>query len=712
MPATTIQIPSVFGGVSRQPPSLRNRDQVEAADNVVLRIGRGCEPRAGSKLVLGTAADGSLDASGASSTTAKVLWFERDEWGKFVLIIDGSLSDDRVIQAFDILGNRVSVATPSAEILTYLRSGTGSSAQNVDGISVADATFLFNRTVRIISTGGSLNYTFNNSPVRNSGNAHNKADFSEFDFPPAASGEYWYAQEDSPGRPAGFYVSQNHSGPQPWYARVRSESSQSEIDPTKMPIRLTFDPTTGFTASQIEWTPRYAGDSSSHPRPSFVGRRVDDLAFFRNRLWFGSDEQIVASRDGEYFNFWQDSDRSLVDADRIDTSLTGDVVSHIQHLIPFNRSMIAFTESGRQYEVRSVDIMSPTTATVVQSTAYRTRRGTRPQSMGRQLYFVGAREDSLQLYEYIYSDTSAGNIAPEVTEHVEGYIPAGDSVMSCSLNHNQIFITPASEARAVYVYQMTWSGDQKVQSAWCRWVFDPSYRIVSHRVFDDSLFLLVARGGRYWLESVRLGRPEPDAGLPFSLRMDAKVAVETGVYNAASNRTTWTLPVLDSTINVAVLGSGPRAGLKINASIGQAGGKTTVSCLGNLSSTRLYAGRSYSATVLLSEIKVRDQEGSAVAGVLSLRTLTVDYKDTTELFVRVESEGREARETRFRASYLNAIAGRANAPVMETGDIAVRLGVAADRCKITIGNDSPFPFSFGKFDVNAVFVPAKSKPVR
>jgi hypothetical protein len=61
-----------------------------------------------------------------------------------------------------------------------------------------------------------------------------------------------------------------------------------------------------FTLEGGDWDKRTVGDvTKTNPMPSFVGRTINDVFFHRNRLGFLSDESMILSRSGLYFNFFR-----------------------------------------------------------------------------------------------------------------------------------------------------------------------------------------------------------------------------------------------------------------------------------------------------------------------------------------------------------------------------------------------------------------------
>ena len=74
-----------------------------------------------------------------------------------------------------------------------------------------------------------------------------------------------------------------------------------QLDETTLPVKLVpnaaSNPTL-FTLGHNTWDDRTVGDEDSAPNPSFVGLKLNDLFFFKNRLGFLAEDKIVMSASG------------------------------------------------------------------------------------------------------------------------------------------------------------------------------------------------------------------------------------------------------------------------------------------------------------------------------------------------------------------------------------------------------------------------------
>ena len=85
------------------------------------------------------------------------------------------------------------------------------------------------------------------------------------------------------------------------------------LDPDTLPLQLVNTGPNTFTVNTTGWAKREAGDDETNPFPSFVGKKLNNFVFFKNRLGFIYEDSVVLSEAGELFNFFRTTVRTLLD---------------------------------------------------------------------------------------------------------------------------------------------------------------------------------------------------------------------------------------------------------------------------------------------------------------------------------------------------------------------------------------------------------------
>jgi len=392
-----------------------------------------------------------------------------------------------------------------------------------------------------------------------------------------------------------------------------------------------------FNIDVIDWKPRLSGDEETNPVPSFVGKKLSDVSFHRNRLALLGGENEVLSAAGDFFNFFIEDADNIADADPIDVAMSSDRVTIGDFMVPFRKSMVIFTLAGQQFELNAPEVLTGATASLTASTRYDSIIGVRPAVMGTQVYFPSIAPHGAQIREYLYDDSALANIAADITAHVEGYIPATVCAMEACPNFNTLYVLP-EDGYHIYAYRAYWRGTEKVQSSWSRIVLDDEDRIVDIAALRNNLYVLAEVGSEYHVLCLPVERESAPTGASFMPLLDNWKLI-TGTYSAGTGLTTFTQGFDDAAVTEIVKGGGwtTTAGVALTATKASAG---TLTVVGDYSAYPCYVGRPYTMSLTLSRPYQRDQEGGAVldAGMM-LHVLSLTHNESGPYTVTVAMPG-------------------------------------------------------------------------
>lgn len=725
----SIRIPSFAGGVSRVAQSLRPANMLQEADNVILSLTRGVEKRAGSEFLAGENPDGSLDVT--EPTQAKHFhWIDRKEGNQqFLVMIDPEEETD-TIEIFNLDGEKqvVNYAAAGLDPRPYLTEMNGGDdpRERLRTISIADTTLVLNKNKVTALTGDHVVYkSVDDAKVHNKSHPHNKKSWAKFDQPPTGTYDpnttpfvddnIWYARDAALGMPDGFYVAISTDEP-PWYQRVRTEQANSLIQKITMPIRIDFDGSE-FDTSTCVWTPRESGDSALNPGPSFIGKKLSDIAYHEGRLFFSSREQIIGSQTHDAFDLWQESILLQVDSDPLDFRLGLNKICDITHLYPFRETLVIMTAAGQQFELRGNGPLSPSSASLFPTTGVETSDQVNPIALGNQLYFVGQRDQYHTIWEYLIQPDQVSNVAQNISMLSEGYIPVDASMLESSEAHDMIFVLTDGAPNAIYVYKTTFVNGDRTISAWFRWVRDEDDEILTIRAFGDWLYMVIRREDNLYLERMPIEQPDNEVVdgevLPYAVRLDRKFMVESGAYEEIGDETTWTLPIEDDTITNVVLGPefDALAGTFVVATASRGSGETVLVVAGDYSGFPVIVGRPYEMDIQLSQQYMRNVDGNTVNGTVQLLTTTIRHKAAKFYEVKVTPYKRETFIHEFNAPVVGNPDFN-NLLLEADGEFRCRVLGAAHNTEIHITNDSPYPCTLVDMEFAVRFIPLRGNIVK
>ena len=455
------------------------------------------------------------------------------------------------------------------------------------------------------------------------------------------------------------------------------------FDATTMPHKLVRNGDGTFTFSAIDWEERKVGDLDTAPNPSFIGKPIEDIFYYRNRLGMTADQAYSLSVAGDFFNFFPATAMDVLDDDPIDSTAPTNQVSILHHALPFNKTLMLFSDET-QLQLGSGDsMMTPKTGSCDVITRYAAYPGCHPVSSGSNVYFPTPKGDYSAMQEYFVSPDTYNPEAADITAHADSYLPANIRWIAASSSFNTL-VAGTGTTNELYVYHYYWSGDQKVQSAWGKWTFDG---IVVHGGFlENYLYLLIDRDGELSLERINMQRVHTQ-DFAFRVHLDRLVLV-TGTYDGSD--TTWELPYEDdaSTFVVVRADTGlPVPGLSRPSD-------DTIKAHGDFSGTVCAIGKTYEQIHVFTEWGMKDKDGKAFTyqGRLQTRTITVSFEETGYFKVTVTAVGRDSQTQEYTAVDVGSAAlGHAS---IVTGSKRFLVRGNAKHTAVQLSNDSYLPSQF------------------
>jgi hypothetical protein len=263
------------------------------------------------------------------------------------------------------------------------------------------------------------------------------------------------------------------------------------IKNTTMPYKLVSTAANTFTLSASTWTARAAGDTTSNPNPSFIGQKLSNLFFYKNRLGVLSEDKVVMSEAGEYFNFFRTTVTTLLDSAPIDIAVASTNVTNLESTVGFQENLVLFSNKG-QFVLRGGDLLTSETVSITPITNFDQTTGIDPVPLGSFAYFPFTRGNFSGMREFAVSSTGDTYNAEEITSHVPSYIPKNIIDITGSSNEEVIAVLSSEQTDTLYIYKYYWSGREKVLSSWSKFNFT-GCEIKGIEFIDSTLYLVVDR---------------------------------------------------------------------------------------------------------------------------------------------------------------------------------------------------------------------------
>jgi len=491
---------------------------------------------------------------------------------------------------------------------------------------------------------------------------------------------------------------------------------KSTITATTMPFILVRESDGTFTFKKASWKIRVVGDDDSNPFPSFVGKTISDIFFYRNRLGLLSDEAVIFSEAGEYYNFMRTTVTQLLDSDPIDVNASHTKVCLLKHAVPFNKQLLLFSEQT-QFIIEQNDLLTPKSIGIKVATEFPANVVAKPVGIGKNVYFAVDKSEYSAFREYFADLNNITNDSLDITGHIPKYIPGNVYKITAAPNEDILAALSTNDPSSLYIYKYFWANNDKLQSSWSKWTFGSDSTILNVDFIGSDIYLVINRADGVYLEkaTVSLGYIGPSE--PYTVHLDRKVQLTNAAMSYSGGYTT---------INLTTLGYTPSTGdyqlvVKTHPSL-KAGevydviwDGTNAKVQGNITGGTYTFGRKYVFTYTLSTIVFRSatQTGgqkSDTEGRLQLRKVAFNYSETGYFDAHVTPQGRDTYSYVYSGKILgqdSSTIGRYN---ISSGRFIVPVVSRNIGTNITISNDSPLPSTFLSADWEGFYV-KRSKAV-
>ena len=491
------------------------------------------------------------------------------------------------------------------------------------------------------------------------------------------------------------------------------------FDTATMPHTLSQNANGSFTFTSSTWDERKCGDDDTNPFPSFVGNKINDVFFHRNRLGFLSDENVIFSEASSYFNFFRVTVRSLLDSAPIDVGVSQNEVSVLQAAVPVQDNLLLFTELN-QFKLTADQLLTPSEISIDLSTKYECDLTAKPVGAGASVFFPVKSGIYSGIREYYIQDNTENEDAPQITSHVPEYIQGSVRQLVSSANEDTLVcLTDAvGKLNECYVYKWYNSDNERIQSAWSKWVF--SKDIVHVSINNASLYFTFSDGSYEKLDI----RP-PVGTITYTdgtntytdekreVLLDHQIKISSSsILDIAGLDALYTATSLSQFIDhrgrIIAVGNTTAEKQKVIDYI------NTGSHIedGNNTLNYVYAGEAYTFKYKLSEQVFKpDDRGSSRLARHQLRRILFKYSDTGAFNVEVDTVGRDPKTTVFTGRILGQTGNALGyAATVDEGTLTVGLQSKAEEANITLTNNSHLPCVFQSAEVES-FVTLRNRRI-
>ena len=464
------------------------------------------------------------------------------------------------------------------------------------------------------------------------------------------------------------------------------------FDANTLPLQLINTAPNTFTLNTTAWGRREAGDDETNPFPSFVGKTINNMVFFKNRFGFIFQDVIVLSEAAELFNFFRTTVRTLLDTAPIDITSATANVTDLRSSVAFQENLLLFGNRG-QFVLKG-DPLTNDTVTLNAITNYNSDTTADPLAVGSYVYFPYERGEFLGVQEYSLNATTDVYDSDEITTQIPAYIPKGDVLFAAGTSSEEL-LAFATGGPDIYLYKYFFNGREKVLSSWGKLTMP--FDVIGMHFMKSSLFCVGDKAGQSVISEVKFEelRLEDDTTGGFTVHLDLL------------KKHTFDQSVVTDAVDITIdLGFVPESGDVVEV-YDLDGRKLNIVSINNNTATiqgfykTCFSGLKYNMECTLSEPVFKQGNPPTSSGLarLILRNGTLFFSDASAFQIEVTPRARDKRVYSYSPLNINvdALGSRAS----EEGKFRFSIYTAAPESVIKIVNSSAFTANFQSCEYEA-----------
>ena len=299
-----------------------------------------------------------------------------------------------------------------------------------------------------------------------------------------------------------------------------------------------------FTIREFDYAQRRVGDLITNPMPTFVGKQINKVLFFRNRLAILAGENVVLCRPGTLGepDFFIESALTVSASDPIDISAASMFPSQLFDGIDINAGLLVFS-TNQQFLLSTDDtVLNPDTAKLRSVSTFNYNKDVPPIALGTTVAYIDNSGKYSRVNEMANTSREGEPQVVEISKLVPSLLPKNINLLTNSRENNLIMAAKAEDSNClVYGHKYFVVGDRKEQQAWFKWKLNNPLKY--HFIINDTYYFIDTDN---FLQSIKLVQSDDEPSITqdnvnYLIHLDNHTDISTpsNTYNPTTNLTTF-----------------------------------------------------------------------------------------------------------------------------------------------------------------------------
>jgi hypothetical protein len=276
--------------------------------------------------------------------------------------------------------------------------------------------------------------------------------------------------------------------------------SRYKLDGDTMPHQLIRTATDTFTFGPATWGERVSGipgTTGNSRRPSFVGHKITNLFYHKNRLGFTSMDNVILGQPLDFYNFWRNSSLTTTDADPIDLTASSLQDVYLFAVQPMTQGLLLFSTREQFIMTAGTNgVLTPSTAAIRSVSTYEMYTNIDPILVDDDVFFTTQANNYTRVLSMSTRGDNNNPVFNDVGKPVTTYIPIGIN-RAFGSNQNQFIALYDNTKSSVFFYRFYKVDNQNQLRSWFKWDF--AGKVLGCFMEQDVIFVAVSANDKVYM---------------------------------------------------------------------------------------------------------------------------------------------------------------------------------------------------------------------
>ena len=466
------------------------------------------------------------------------------------------------------------------------------------------------------------------------------------------------------------------------------------------------------------WAAREVGDEDTNPDPSFIGRGISGLFFHANRLGMLTEDAVVLSQPGDYFNFFNVSALTVSDADPIDLTASSTTPAILKGAITTTKGLVLFAERSQFLMATSEIAFAASTVKMTEISSYVYKSDILPLNTGISIAFPSEGRTYSKVLEMAVESVENRPEVADITRILPEYLPSNLKWGEVMPNNNMLLYGTGD--KDAYVFKFFNQGNERQVAGWAKWTLPQAIKMWGSD--DDTSHIVGYDNGRHVLLKMELVDDPDDAPLvldfsSFTPRLDSYVTsddpeVIVSEYDTLFNKVVIPEPIrVEGAQYTLISTEGDYVSTFVNPEYVVDGAEWYLIVEKALSDSPFYLGIEYVASIELPTFFVTMEGRADRVNIPIIENLYLDLYYSGSYQVSVDKLGYPLQTLTLEVAPAN-IYNADTPPIQEISTLSVPIFSRGDIVKTTIAAADPYPCSMTGYSWEGHYNNRGIRPIR